>query len=252
LARNSDEIADAQNLRYRVFFEEGTAKRNEKTRLLQRDLDHYDAACEHLLAIDNALKDHGTGVVGTYRLLRRDSAERCGGFYSARAFDIDSLLEVCPDDSPLELGRCCVLGAYRKSNTIELLWRGVLNYALQHHIQLLIGRSSLDGRDINRLARQLSFLHHFASSPKPLCIRALSSLRIEMNQLPQDAFDKKSVFLELPPLIKGYLRIGARFGNGAVIDRKFNTVDVFTILPIEGISRRYMERFKKRINFAAC
>jgi putative hemolysin len=244
IARSWSEVHKAQDLRYKVFFEEGSARVNENT-LMRRDVDAYDAHCEHLLAIDHSIDDQNPRIVGTCRLLRQTSAGQCGGFYSSNAFDINFLLKRYQRDRCLELGRCCVLSTHRKRKTIELLWRGIWNYALLHRVELLIGCASLDNSDPNRIARQLSYLHHFACAPAYLNASALSSRRIEMNQLAKKAVDRKAVFRELPALVKGYLRLGARFGDGAVADHQFNTVDVLTILPTDAVQPRYAERFMR-------
>jgi putative hemolysin len=247
LAHKAAEVRRAQKLRYRVFYKEMSAIADAATLLAQRDVDGFDSICDHLLVIDHANRSkkfpHKPAVVGTYRLLRQDVAERHGGFYTAGEFDVDSLLERHRGQRFLELGRSCVLAPYRNKRTIELLWHGIWSYVLQHRFDVMIGCASLDGTDPNRLALPLSFLHHFAAAPDGWRAPALPHRRVEMNRMAKAAIDPKAALRELPPLIKGYLRLGAYVGDGAVVDYQFGTTDVLIVLPVAAISMRYIEHF---------
>jgi putative hemolysin len=143
----------------------------------------------------------------------------------------------------LELGRSCVLAEYRNKRTVELLWHGIHAYILQNGCDVMIGCASLDGTDPKRLALPLSFLHHYARAPEQWRARALPQRYIEMNRLSKEAIDPKAALRVLPPLIKGYLRLGATVGDGAVIDHEFGTTDVLIVLPISQIKQRYFEHF---------
>ena len=143
----------------------------------------------------------------------------------------------------LELGRSCVLAPYRNKRTVELLWHGIWTYVLQHNLDVMIGCASLEGTDPDKLALQLSFLHHYARAPEAWRARALPHRYVEMNRLRRSAIDPKAALRALPPLIKGYLRLGATFGDGAVIDRQFGTTDVLVILPVATINARYVAHF---------
>jgi putative hemolysin len=245
LARTAADVRRAQRLRFDVFYREMSAVPAAATRLARRDIDLYDAVCDHLLVIDHAAAG-GAGrpsVVGTYRLLRQEVAERQGGFYSAAEFDVAALLARHRDARFLELGRSCVLPPYRNRRTVELLWHGIWSYVLAHRLDVMIGCASLEGTDPDALALPLSFLHHFARAADPWRVSALAQRRVEMNRLPAAAIDRKAALHALPPLIKGYLRLGATIGDGAVIDRQFGTTDVFIVLPVAAISTRYIGHF---------
>jgi putative hemolysin len=247
LARRANEIRQAQKLRYRVFYEEMSAIADAATLIARRDVDPFDAICDHLFVIDHAAKawKHARkpAVVGTYRLLRQDVAARHGGFYSASEFDVGALVAQHGDKKFVELGRSCVLPPYRNKRTVELLWHGIWTYVLQHRLDVLIGCASLEGTDPDRLALPLSFLHHFAHAPEPWRAPALPRRYVEMNRMPKRAIDRKAALHALPPLIKGYLRLGALIGDGAVVDRQFGTTDVLIILPVAAINARYIEHF---------
>jgi L-ornithine Nalpha-acyltransferase len=253
LATTKKEIKKAQRLRYRVFFGELSAMPNAATMLSRRDMDAYDAICDHLLVLDhNAVrKSFGQAkpkVVGCYRLLRQEVADRHFGFYTAGEFDIQQLVDSKPGLRFLELGRSCVLKPYRNKRTVELLWRGIWTYVQHHRVDAMIGCASLEGTDPERLALPLSFLHHHAWPAEGWHAAALPARYVSMNRLPKEAIDLKAAMQALPPLIKGYLRLGASFGEGAVIDRQFGTTDVLVILPVSAISQRYAEHYRQTTN----
>lgn len=246
LAQGKRDVKQAQRLRYKVFYRDGTAIADAATLLARRDKDAFDRICDHLLVVDHDAKPSLNGspkVVGTYRLLRHESALRHGGFYTENEFDIAALLDQHPSLRFLELGRSCVLPRYRNKRTVELLWHGIWTYVRRHRFDVMIGCASFEGTDPDRLALPLSFLHHFAAAPPAWQARAHPSRRIEMNRIEKSAIDPKAALRELPPLIKGYLRLGAFVGDGAVIDHQFGTTDVLIVLPVSAINARYIEHF---------
>jgi putative hemolysin len=247
LAETAAEVRQAQKLRYRVFYQEGSAVPNPARLFARRDVDAYDAICDHLLVLDHATRERGPlgrpAVVGTYRLLRQSLAEDYGGFYTAGEFAIDDLLARHGHLQFLELGRSCVLAPYRNKRTVGLLWHGIHAYVLQNRCDVMIGCASLEGTDPDRLALPLSFLHHYARAPEPWSARALPERRVEMNRLSKEAIDPKEALRALPPLLKGYLRLGAYIGEGAVTDHEFGTTDVLVVLPLAVIQKRYFEHF---------
>jgi len=250
LAATRKEIKRAQRLRYKVFYRDGNAIANPATMLARRDKDAFDKVCDHVLVLDHAAINPMTArlrrkppVVGTYRLLSQDVATRHGGFYTENEFDVASLIERHGNLRFLELGRSCVLPAYRNKRTVELLWHGVWSYVRQNRFDVMIGCASFEGTDPDRLALPLSFLHHFGRAPEEWRATALPHRHVEMNRMTKASIDPRTALRELPPLIKGYLRLGAFIGDGAVIDHQFGTTDVLMILPVSAISSRYIDHF---------
>jgi putative hemolysin len=246
LATEKRDVRHAQKLRYKVFYKDGTAIADAVTMLARRDKDTFDKICDHVLVVDHAGKPTISGklpVVGTYRLLRQELADRHGGFYTENEFDIAGMVDRHPDLRFLELGRSCVLPKYRTKRTVELLWQGIWNYVRQHQVDVMIGCASFEGTDPDKLALPLSFLHHFASAPPEWHARAHDSRYVDMNRMPKEAISAKAALHQLPPLIKGYLRLGAMIGEGAVIDHQFGTTDVLIVLPVSAINARYIEHF---------
>jgi putative hemolysin len=248
LAASAAEIRRAQALRYRVFYEEMSAMPGRRALSRRRDADDFDGICDHLLvldhsALDGPLRRARPAIVGTYRLLRQEVASAHGGFYSEGEFDIAPLFRRKPQLRFLEVGRSCVLAPYRSTRTLELLWHGIWAYVLMHRIDVMIGCASLAGTDPDGLAAPLSFLSRVSRAPDEWQVRAHDHLRVEMERLPNAALDARATLRSLPPLIKGYLRLGAYVGDGAVIDRQFGTTDVLIVLPVAEINRRYIEHF---------
>jgi putative hemolysin len=249
LARGPAEIRRAQMLRYKVFYEEMSAVPSPAQTMLRRDADFYDAICDHVLVLDHAamevkpFRKPEPKVVATYRLLRREVADWNGGFYSAAEFDIEPLLARHRDLTFLELGRSCVLKPYRDRRTVELLWHGVWSYIQAHHVDAMFGCASLEGTDPARLALPLSFLHHHCRAPEDWRVAAVPERYVRMDRIPASAIDLKTALQSVPTLIRGYLRLGAWVGDGAVVDRQFGTTDVFIVLPTSRISARHMAHF---------
>jgi putative hemolysin len=247
LAITPFEVRRAQALRYRVFYGEMSAVADFRTRQTRRDADRFDRFCDHLLVVDHTRKSTALGrpaeIVGTYRLLREDGAWAAGGFYSDSEFDLAPLLHRKAGERFLELGRSCVLPEYRNKRTLELLWHGIWAYVLRHRVDVMIGCASLEGTDPQKLALPLSFLHHHYRAPEEWRLAARKNQRVEMNRMPFERIDPKAALRKLPPLLKGYLRLGAHVGDGAVIDRQFGTTDVAIVLPVAAIASRYVEHY---------
>lgn len=234
LAANEAEIEAAQALRHRVFRAEGGGLSDG------RDTDHFDAFCDHLIVIDAA---HSGGIVGTYRMLREEMAAKAGGFYSQSEFDLEALKARMPQRRILELGRSCVLPQYRTKRTVELLWQGIWAYCLSWKMDTLCGCASFPGTVAAAHALPLSFLRHHAAAAGDWAVQAHRDIRIDMDMMPPEGIDLRAALSAMPPLIKGYLRLGATFGDGAVVDHAFGTTDVFVVLPVEAISGRYVAHF---------
>lgn len=247
LACTRKDIRRAQKLRYKVFFEQGGAIADARSALARRDICPFDRICDHLVVVDHAARGRmgrlKPKVVGSYRLLRQETADRHGGFYSAQEFDIGPLLARHAGKRFLELGRSCVLPAYRSKRTIELLWRGLSAYVAHYDIDAMIGCASFAGTDVEALRLPLSFLHHHAGAQGAWAASAQPQRRAATALLPAQAIDARRALEALPPLIRGYLRVGAMFGDGAVVDRQFGTTDVLVIMPVARIEPRYRDHF---------
>lgn len=246
LAESEEEIRAAQRLRYRVFYEEYKAQPTEEMARERRDMDEYDSVADHLIVVDRSIKDPQDRIVGTYRLLRREEADKHGQFYTSSEYDIGQIMK--NGKNLLELGRSCVLADYRTRPIMQLLWEGLTVYMQDHDTGMLFGCASLYGTDIDNLAEQLSYLHHYHLAPEKVRPRALDKLYTNMNIIPKSEIDERKAFKALPPLIKGYLRVGCTIGEGAVVDHQFNTTDVCIVLPMDQFAERYRNHYARKID----
>jgi len=244
LADSPEEISAAQELRFKVFYDELGARHHRASVSEARDQDRFDAVCDHLVVVDKAIAGSvREQMVGTYRLLRAEHAERAGGFYSEDEYQVEALISRKPDRRYLELGRSCVLPEYRSKRTVELLWQGIWAYCRRHGIDVMLGCASFHGIIPAAHALPLSFVYHHCRATSDWDVRALPHRYCSMDLMPGEAVNPKAALMQMPPLIKGYLRLGASIGDGAVIDRDFGTSDVFIILPVENISSRYISYY---------
>ena len=249
LATTKRDIRKAQRLRYKVFYEEGAARPDATMALIRRDVCPFDRICDHLIVIDHAARTSRLGrlkpkIVGTYRLLRQDVAGLNGGFYSARQFDIAPLLARHSGARFLELGRSCVLGPWRGKPTLDLLWRGLWAYVRHHKIDVMIGCASFPGTDPLAHAASFGFLAIHARAEDTWQVRPQAVRGAPVQAFDPAIGDPRKALAALPPLIKGYVRVGARFGDGAVVDRQFGTTDVFVVMPVADIAARYAMHFR--------
>ncbi len=243
LAETWDEVDAALALRYRVFFEEMKARAAPGIVAKQRDVDEFDPYCDHLLVIDNALGSGPEAVVGTYRMLRREGAAKVGRFYSSSEYDVSPIINY--PGPILEMGRSCIDTAHRTRAAMQLLWKGVTAYVLAHRIHVLFGCASLHGTDPATMTLPLSYLYHHHLAPPELRPQALASRHAGLHLMAKDAIDAKAAMRDLPPMIKGYLRLGGVIGDGAVIDYDFNTVDVLVYVDMRRVSEKYYRHYTR-------
>jgi putative hemolysin len=230
LAHNDSEVLEAQRLRYKIFAEELGATLPSAAEGIDRDI--FDKYCEHLLVRESAENK----VVGTYRILSPDQAEKIGGYYSQTEFDLTRLLHL--SDRMVEVGRTCVHRDYRDGATITQLWGGLAQYMQQHRHEYLIGCASIGMADGGHLAASIyRKLHRIYAAPVEYTV-------FPHCPLPLHALDQ---FLDapIPPLLKGYLRLGAYICGEPAWDPDFNTADLLILLPMSRLSSRYAKHFLK-------
>jgi putative hemolysin len=243
LAESEAEIAAAQALRYRVFYEEMTATPSPEMAAARRDFDSFDPFCDHLIVIDSRKGRGADAIIATYRLMRRSGAERRGQFYSIDEYDISTIVDHAGEI--LELGRSCVDAAYRSKAVMQLLWKAISDYVSHYSIEIMFGCASFPGTDRDTHAVALSYLYHRHLAPPEFRPRAIPERYVAMDILPLDQIDERRALAALPPLIKGYLRLGGFVGDGAVIDHQFGTIDVSVIVVTERVSDKYSKHYAR-------
>lgn len=233
LARTPAEVEAAQRLRYRFFGGLGAANTDGI------DRDAYDALCDHLLVKDTG-KEGEDQVVGTYRLIRQ-VALAGKPFYSESEFNLDAPKNF--SGNLLELGRSCVKEEYRSRAVMQLLWRGIGAYVSHHEIALMFGCASFHGIDPAEHAEGLAYLHHFHLAPEHLRAYALPPHRLELDLIAKAQINPALAFAKVPPLIKGYLRLGGYIGDGGWIDRECGTIDVCIVVQTDRVTGKYVARY---------
>ncbi|MGC9371015.1 MAG: GNAT family N-acetyltransferase [Paracoccaceae bacterium] len=246
LARADEDLRAAQRLRYEVFVAElgGDGPLVDHEARLEKD--EFDPFYDHLLLIDTnrdaAALDH---VVGVYRLLRGDQAEKLGKFYVEDEYDLTVLKQ--SGRKLLELGRSCLHHDYRGGTAMYRLWQGLAEYVLEHDIEILFGVASFHGTDIEALKMPLSYLHHAHLAPPELRVRAQPAHFQRMDLVPADRIDRKAAMLATPALIKAYLRLGGFVGEGAFVDHAFNTTDVCLVMDTERMNAKTRALYTKGV-----
>lgn len=232
LARDDADMRAAQRLRYDVFVTElgGSGALVDHDARLEKD--RYDDFVDHLLLIDIETAQ----TVGVYRLLRSDMAAKAGGFYSEGEYDLTVLKQ--SGRSILELGRSCLHPAYRGGIAMHQLWAGLAKYVATHGIEILFGTASFRGTDVAALAQPLSLLRHVYLAPENLRVRALEGAYQTMDLIPADTLDRRRAMVQIPSLIKAYLRLGGCVGDGAFVDHDFKTTDVCLLMDTHRLSER--------------
>ncbi len=242
------DLIAAQRLRYRVFVQELGAIGPTVDHVNRVETDAFDNVYDHLLLVDRrraaANLDH---VVGVYRLLRSDVAERGSGFYSEAEYDLTGLRKT--GRKLLELGRSCVDIEHRGGVAMFLMWNALAEYVLKHEIEIMFGVASYHGTDVGAIAQSLSYLNQNHLAPKSFSPTVLPQFYQSLDLVNADRIDRKAAMKQTPALIKAYLRLGGFVGDGAFIDRNFNTVDVCLIMDTENMSARHRRAYRRRSGF---
>lgn len=250
LAATKTEVHAAQALRYRVFYEEMGAQPTAEMARLGRDFDDFDAVCDHLMVIDRDKSHHRSPwVVGTYRMLRKSVALENFGFYSEQEYDLTDLITYSGET--VEVGRSCVDPNARSGAVMQMLWGGIAEYIFEHDIKLLFGCASFHGTSPDSLSLPLSYLYHHHLAPVGLRPRALDDLYVDMHRGPAGEAGDRAAMGELPPLIKGYLRLGGFVGDGAVVDHQFNTTDICVVVKTDLLTEKYRRHYNSREDMVA-
>ncbi len=243
-AVSDEDVVAAQRLRYRVFVNElgGDGSLVDHEAGLERD--RYDPFFDHLVLFDHARRTEPIDrAVGVYRVMRSDQALACGGFYSEGEYDLSALKST--NRELLELGRSCVDPEYRGSAAMFHLWNGLAQYVADHGTEILFGVASFHGTDIEKLAEPLSYLHQYHLAPEPLRVRVRAEHFRSMDLIRAGELDRKSAMVAMPALIKAYLRFGGSVGEGAFVDRDFNTTDVCLVMDTTQMSEKHRSHYQK-------
>jgi putative hemolysin len=234
LARGDDDLKAGQRLRYDVFVDELGASGSLVDHEQRLECDEFDPFFDHLLLFDHAAPN--TPCVGAYRVMRDDQAALMGRYYSEDEYDLTALRN--SGRKLLELGRSCVHPDYRGGPALAQLWAGLLDYLSEHEIEVMFGVASFHGTDIEALKQPLAHLHHSFLAPEDLRVKVLPEHAQSMDLLPVSEVNERAAMQDMPSLIKAYLRLGGRVGEGAFIDKPFNTTDVCILVDMAEVPEK--------------
>ncbi|WP_044828847.1 GNAT family N-acetyltransferase [Thalassospira sp. HJ] len=239
LANTENDLKAAQKLRFEVFFGEFHAKALTEQHTAGLDSDKFDPFCKHLLVVDN---DNDQKVIATTRLLLSAQKPADLNYIAQEEFSIPLLDAV--QDNCMEVGRSCVHKYYRDGKAIQLLWRGITKLIFTHDIRYLFGCASFHGTDIDKIATELSYLHHYQLDDTPHVARALDYQ--SMNRIPKAEINPEDALGQLPPLIKAYLSLGGVVGDGIARDPDFKTLDILITVDVDKVPDQYYRFYKKQ------
>ena len=249
LTRNKEERRQVRQLRYSVFVEEEGAGATEEQKHLREEYDAYDRFAEYMAVF------HNGKIVGTYRIIDRNAAEKMGGFYTESEFNISKIKRY--NGNIAEMSRACVDKAYRENALVmRMLWAGLGEYIVRRKILLLFGVASWVGKKPADSAQAISYLYYNHLSPLSLRATVIPENFAEgvnpklsrMNILPEAFVCAEDARRQMTPLIKGYLRLGASFGKGVFVDAPFNSYDVFVMVQTKKIDAAYQKHFLGKEN----
>ena len=234
-ARDEDDVRQAQQLRYLVFVDEmGARLTPPRGSPAGHDIDVFDPFCEHLLLRAHRTDGAPGAVIGTYRVLTPASAKRVGGLYSDNEFDLTRLRPLRA--KMVELGRACVHPDWRSGGAILALWGALAAFMQRNRLDTMIGCATVSMRDGGHVAASL-WEQLRKTHLAPIEWRVAARLPLPVDEL------QTNLGVEAPPLIKGYLRCGAKVLGAPAWDPDFNTADLPMLLRIEDLPPRYRRHF---------
>ena len=243
LVDTKSELKKAQALRYSVFYKEKKAKPSFPKKIMRLDYDKTDKFADHLIVIDKKREGIKNKIVGTYRLIRGDVAMSFGGFYTSSEFDLTNILNSYQHKQILELGRSCVHIDYRKGTIMNLLWKAIAEYIKLYDIKVLLGCASFPGTDIQEYSKELFYLRSNFSLPEKISVKSLRNNNYPVYNEGNIYESDLRTFAKLPPLIKGYLRVGGRVSESFFVDYDFNTIDLCIVVQTVNIDEKYKNKF---------
>lgn len=256
LATTKDEILACERLRYKVFILEDGVVPSAKQKEEEREYDDADKNADFIMIKDTSLPE-GYNAVGFTRVFMRKHAKLNGGFLTANQYDLTNIENY--DGEILEVGRTCVDKEYRSSMTMKKIWQGLSRYVIDNDIKVFFGVASFIGIDPKEFAETLSYFYHYHQAPKELYCPAIEKFETvsdtgtiqkgyaaKMDYIPKEELNVRELFKKIPPVIKGYVRVGMLTSDKASVDEGFNSTDILIIVKIDDANRAYFDHFVSR------
>lgn len=243
--KNKDELIESQRLRHKIFIDEIVAS-NKKKAKSRIEKDKFDDYYKHLIIIDHkdpTLYPKGK-IVGVTRIMLSDEIHKEIGFYSSQEFNLSPIIST--QKKCLEIGRTCIDPSYRNTLILHYLWIEIGAFCSKNDVELLFGVASFRGNNVKKISMALSFIHHEYLAPSEMRPKALKDGFIAMNIIQKSAINKLNALKQMPSLLKSYLRLGAKVGEGAFIDKELNTIDILIIVDVLKMTKKYKVYYEKK------
>jgi len=238
IAQNEKEIQDCLKLRYEIFkIEMGSESQIKETERLETD--PFDKFCDHLIVIDKTVDK----VVGTYRLLLGSKVDKKLGFYSEEFFEINNIKKLAWDNEILELGRSCIHKDYRSRAVINLLWSGIAKYVKDNNVRYLFGPVRLLTHDTDQVSKTFRFIKENFYADNEFRVHPRAENEIKGLNENIEIENSAEIYRGLPPLIKGYLRVGVKVCGEPALNPALNSVVIFILLDTEKMSEIYRHHY---------
>ncbi|MCV6636300.1 GNAT family N-acyltransferase [Candidatus Albibeggiatoa sp. nov. NOAA] len=229
VAQTIEQIREAQALRYQIFSEELGAELDTPVPL--HDIDRYDDFCHHILVRDLEAQK----VIGCTRILTSDKIDIAGGYYSESEFDLTQIHQI--NGRLIEVGRTCVHVDHRRGSVMTLLWSGLARFMVEHKYDYLMGCASIPLPDSSWLPLFDKLQQDYGADES---MRVIPKRPLDKSVVAQD------VKVDVPPLLKAYIRLGAKICGDPCWDPHFKVADVFIVVSIESLQKRYLKHFVNR------
>ncbi len=222
-AKTADEVRAAQALRYRVFYQEKHGNPTAEMQEHQRDMDQWDDGGFHIVVLDTRVQEQ-PAVVGTLRLFFSGCLAPQQQFYTEETFDVTRLKKHF--GNALELSRFCVDPDGRGGVILMLIWKYAMSFIQDNSIPVMLGCASFAEANVQKHLPILNYLYEHHLAPQSLRPEPKVKEHIDLNALyePNPSWDEAQK--SIPTLLRGYLKLGAKISDAAIVDTAFNTVYV--------------------------
>ena len=243
--QNKVELIESQKLRHKVFIEEMGGSRNNLSLISNSESDKFDDFCRHLIIIDhkNSTQFPNGKIIGVTRLMLTEDSENGIGFYCSQEFNLNPIISTKKEC--LEIGRICIHNEYRNTLVLHYLWIELGSFCSKRGVKILFGVASFTGNNIKKIEMALSHIHNDYLAPPKIRPMALEHGYIKMNMVPKEEINKLNALKQMPSLLKSYLRLGAKVGEGAFIDKELNTIDILIMLDVSNMTNKYKLYYEK-------
>jgi len=221
-ASSQREVLAAQALRYQCF---------NLLNKVELDVDDFDTICQHVL-IENLETNK---LICCYRILNFENGKNISSSYSAQFYDLKSIESY--SKPMIEVGRFCIDPEVNDPSVVLTAWAALAQIVAQSRTELLFGCSSFEGIDKRKYVDSFALLRERYIAPVHWRPRIKSAKVFCYSKDLKCKVDKKKALINMPPLLKTYLSMGAWVSDHAVVDLNMKTLHLFTGMEISKIPK---------------